>query len=110
MVYPTSTGLAVADEVTRAAAKARIRRLGAHGGTAIGRWLRLAGRLLATRPDAIGHAILLTDGRNESEPRADLDAAVAACGDRVTVDCRAIGPATGVPEWSRDELPYLAEA
>ncbi|GAA5194441.1 VWA domain-containing protein [Rugosimonospora acidiphila] len=110
MVYPSETKLAVADEQTRAAAKDRIRRLRPHGGTAIGAWLRLADRLLDTDPGAIGHALLVTDGRNETEPRAVLEAAVAACADRFTVDCWAIGARDGRHAWSGDELLMVAAA
>jgi hypothetical protein len=110
MVYPWEIKLAVADEQTRAAAKDRIRRLRPHGGTAIGSWLRLADRLLATHPGSIGHALVLTDGRNESEDRAVLEEAVAACTGRFTVDCWAIGARDGRHAWSGDELLMIAAA
>jgi hypothetical protein len=110
MVYPEDRQLAIANERTRAAARTAVRRLNAHGGTAIGRWLRLADELLSGRPGAIGHAIMLTDGRNESESAADLNAALAACSGRFTVDCRAIGSATGIHDWDGPELLRIAEA
>ncbi|MER7416974.1 VWA domain-containing protein [Micromonospora peucetia] len=110
MVYPGDRRLAVADETTRAAARNALRHVAPHGGTAIGTWLLLARRLLATRPDAIGHVILLTDGRNESQRPADLRAAVDDCVGRFTVDCRAIGSADGVHDWDAAELLGIAEA
>ena len=51
----------------------------AGGGTAIGTWLRLADRLLASADVAIRHGILLTDGRNEHETPEELRAALDAC-------------------------------
>ncbi|WBB71318.1 VWA domain-containing protein [Micromonospora sp. WMMD1128] len=110
MVFPGEERLAVADERTRAAARRALQSLSPHGGTAIGTWLRLARRLLATRPDAIGHAILLTDGRNETERPEDLRAAVGECEGHLTVDCRAIGSADGVHDWDAAELLGIAEA
>ncbi|WP_433348902.1 VWA domain-containing protein [Micromonospora sp. CA-111912] len=110
MIYPGERRLAVADEGTRAAARRAVRRASPHGGTAIGKWLLLARDLLGTRPDAIGHAILLTDGRNESQRPAELRAAVDACADRFTVDCRAIGSADGVHDWDGPELLAIADA
>lgn len=110
MVYPGDRRLAVADEATRAAARNALRHVAPHGGTAIGTWLLLARQLLATRSDAIGHVILLTDGRNESQRPADLRAAVDDCVGRFTVDCRAIGSADGVHDWDAAELLGIAEA
>ncbi|MGW4502421.1 VWA domain-containing protein [Micromonospora sp. NPDC004336] len=110
MVYPGDRRLAVADEATRAAARGALRHVAPHGGTAIGTWLSLARQLLATRPEAIGHVILLTDGRNESQRPADLRAAVEECVGRFTVDCRAVGSADGVHDWDAAELLGIAEA
>ncbi|MER7169759.1 vWA domain-containing protein, partial [Micromonospora sp. NPDC000207] len=110
MIYPGRRTLARADESTRAAAKRAVGRVAPHGGTAIGEWLLLARDLLATRADAIGHAILLTDGRNESQRACDLRAAVRACTGRFTVDCRAIGSADGVHDWDGPELLGIAGA
>lgn len=110
MIYPAEPVLAVADERTRAEARLLVRRMQPHGGTAIGRWLLLARDLLAGRPGAIGHVLLLTDGRNESQQPAELRAAVEACVDRFTVDCRAVGSADGVHDWDGAELLTVAEA
>lgn len=110
MVYPPEHRLTVADEQSRAAAKERIRRLRPHGGTAIGTWLRLADRLLATNPGSIGHVLLLTDGRNETEPMTVLAEAVDACTGRFTADCWAIGARDGRHSWSSDELLMVAAA
>ena len=67
-VYPDA-GTARADERTRAEATARVGGLQADGGTAIGTWLSAARDLADRHPDAVRHAILLTDGQNgESAP------------------------------------------
>ncbi|GAA2560114.1 VWA domain-containing protein [Winogradskya consettensis] len=110
MIYPLGREPAVADEGTRADARKAVRRATPHGGTAIGTWLRLARELVAQRPDAIGHAVLLTDGRNESEPAGELSAALEACDGAFTVDCRGIGSAEGSHDWDGDELLRIADA
>jgi Ca-activated chloride channel family protein len=91
MLYPKQSRLAVADPTTRAAAARAVDGLRANGGTAISTWLRLAKTLLAAHPDAVRHVLLFTDGRNESESRTELDAALAECAERFTCDARGIG-------------------
>lgn len=104
-VYPGGGRLAVADATTRAQAKQALRSLGAGGGTAIGTWLRLADRLLATADVAIRHGILLTDGRNEHESPEDLGAALDACAGRFTCDARGVGT-----DWEVKEVTGIASA
>jgi len=84
-------GLAVADSVTKREAIASLSGLEASGGTAIGRWLLQARDLCALRPSAIHHALLLTDGKNESEEPADFEAAIGACVGHFQCDCRGVG-------------------
>ncbi|AXX29919.1 VWA domain-containing protein [Actinosynnema pretiosum subsp. pretiosum] len=103
MVYPPDRALVPADDRTRAEAKAAARRLVAGGGTAMGAWLELASDLFDDHPDAVRHAILLTDGMN-GEPRARLDAVLARCAGRFTCDARGIGDG-----WAPDELRHVAE-
>ncbi|MFF7181539.1 VWA domain-containing protein [Streptomyces sp. NPDC008121] len=104
-VYPGNGGLAVADDSTRAQAKEALRRLTAGGGTAIGTWLRLADRLLASADVPIRHGILLTDGRNEHESPEDLRAALEACAGRFTCDARGVGT-----DWEVKEVTGIASA
>ncbi|MFJ9208397.1 VWA domain-containing protein [Streptomyces sp. NPDC102264] len=104
-VYPGNGRLAVADRQTRAQAKEALRRLGAGGGTAIGTWLRLADRLLATADVPIRHGILLTDGRNEHEAPEDLRAALDSCAGRFTCDARGVGT-----DWEVKEVTGIASA
>ncbi|KFG75480.1 VWA domain-containing protein [Streptomyces mutabilis] len=104
-VYPGDGRLAVADATTREQARQALRRLSAGGGTAIGTWLRLADRLLATADVAIRHGILLTDGRNEHESPEDLKAALDACAGRFTCDARGVGT-----DWEVKEVTGIASA
>lgn len=99
MVYPLTEELMVASDVTRAEAKTAVAQLGAIGGTAIGRWLALTDQLFTAAPDAIRHAILLTDGKNEHEAPGELERTLAACSGRFTVDCRGVGT-----DWVVSEL------
>ncbi|MFJ3643304.1 VWA domain-containing protein [Streptomyces sp. NPDC090108] len=104
-VYPGGGRLAVADATTREQARLALRRLGAGGGTAIGTWLRLAGRLLSSADVGIRHGILLTDGRNEHESPQDLRAALDDCAGRFTCDARGVGT-----DWEVKEVTAVASA
>ncbi|MBR7834615.1 VWA domain-containing protein [Actinospica durhamensis] len=105
MVFPGTEYLVPADASSRAAAKAAVARLTAGGGTAIGQWLALADRLFTGHEQAIRHAILLTDGKDEHEEPADLAAALARCEGRFTCDCRGIGT-----DWVVAELRRVSTA
>lgn len=104
-VYPGGGATAVADASTREQAKRELRKLSAGGGTAIGTWLGLADRLLASADVAIRHGILLTDGRNEHESPEDLKAALDACAGRFTCDARGVGT-----DWEVKEVTGIASA
>ncbi|GAA2256928.1 VWA domain-containing protein [Streptomyces ruber] len=104
-VYPGGGRLAVADAMTRGQAKQALRRLSAGGGTAIGTWLRLADRLLASADVAIRHGILLTDGRNEHESPEALKTTLDACAGRFTCDARGVGT-----DWEVSEVTGIASA
>ncbi|MFJ2741977.1 VWA domain-containing protein [Streptomyces sp. NPDC087440] len=104
-VYPGQGRLAVADPSTRSQAKEALRSLTAGGGTAIGTWLRLTDRLLATSEAPIRHGILLTDGRNEHESPKDLAATLEAVAGRFTCDARGVGT-----DWEVKEVTGIASA
>ncbi|MFZ3570496.1 vWA domain-containing protein [Streptomyces sp. BH097] len=104
-IYPGNGRLAVADMTTRGQAKQALRKLSAGGGTAIGTWLRLADRLLASADVSIRHGILLTDGRNEHESPEDLRASLDACAGRFTCDARGVGT-----DWEVKEVTGIASA
>jgi ribosomal protein L37E len=106
-VFPAAGGLAPVDARTRAAAKRQVMGLRPAGGTEIGRWLAAAGQLFAAQPAAgtICHAVLYTDGKNEHETAAALDAALDACTDQFLCDVRGLGD-----DWDYSELLRIAGA
>src|SRR5262249_2643149 len=73
--------------------------------TAIGRWLSLARELVALRPGALGHALLLTDGKDEDESPTELQRALEACEGAFQCDCRGVGT-----DWAVDELRRVSMA
>jgi hypothetical protein len=90
----------------RAAAKEAVSRFVADGGTAIGSWLRLAGELFDSVPQAAQrHAILLTDGQNQSEAPSDFEASIRAVTGRFQCDCRGVGS-----DWEVRELRQVSTA
>ncbi len=103
LAYPTAGRLAQASPETRRQAKRAVQSLWPEGGTAMGQWLTLARDLLASRPNAIAHAILLTDGSNESEGRDALESALTECAGRFQCDCRGVGT-----DWRVKELRMIA--
>ena len=104
MVYPSEPPLAQATPSSREEAKQAVRRLDADGGTAIGSWITLTSELLRGQP-GIRHAILLTDGRNESESAEDLDDALRRAEGVFQCDCRGVGA-----EFAVAELKKIANA
>ena len=102
VVYPFAGGMAVAGPDTRAAAARVAARLPAIGGTAIGAWLDLARRLHLSRPAAIRHTLLLTDGRNEHDAAGYLDKVLDTCAPHFTCDARGIGDG-----WDATELKKI---
>ncbi|WP_410614906.1 vWA domain-containing protein [Amycolatopsis sp. lyj-109] len=103
LVYPAEPPLAVAGERTRHEAKAAASGLIAGGGTAMSTWLDLARDLFGKTPAAIRHAVLLTDGKNESDHRGALDAALDRCRGRFACDARGIGD-----DWEPRDLQRIA--
>ncbi|HVX46860.1 MAG TPA: vWA domain-containing protein [Mycobacteriales bacterium] len=103
LIYPPQEELILATAQTRAAAIAAIDGLEADGGTAMGSWLRLARRLFADRPDATRHAILLTDGANESESGPSLESALDECEGLFVCDACGVGDG-----WDPAQLTRIA--
>jgi hypothetical protein len=94
-----------ANEATRTEAKAAVKHFDASGGTAIGSWLNAASQLFSQVEAAQRHAILLTDGKNESEHASVLDRAVEAAQGVFQCDCRGVGS-----DWDVNELRDIASA
>jgi hypothetical protein len=110
-VYPPTyaTGeppsLARADGRTRAEAVDIAKQLRPEGGTAISTWLDMARDVFAGHPEAIKLAYLLTDGRNESEPHENLEAALRRCEGVFQCDARGVGS-----DWEVAELRLITSA
>jgi hypothetical protein len=102
-VYPPAGTMAVASPQTRAEARQAVNGLRAGGGTAIGKWLTLAGQVFRTSPATLRHAILLTDGRNQHEIPQELATAVSVCDGFFTCDCRGVGT-----DWEVSELRKIS--
>ncbi|WP_345399425.1 hypothetical protein [Nonomuraea salmonea] len=94
----------MASPATRAEAERAIARLSAHGGTAIGEWIKLAGHLLTAHPSAIKHALLMTDGQNNQSDDTFADV-LAAWSGKFVVDSLGVGD-----DWVPAELRKVAEA
>ena len=104
-IFPEDGSLAVAGPRTRELAKQAVARLRPGGGTAIGVWLRLAHQVFTSHPARLRHAILLTDGNDESESSGDLDAAIKLCEGVFSCDCRGVGT-----DWRVGELRRVSAA
>jgi von Willebrand factor type A C-terminal domain/von Willebrand factor type A domain len=104
-VFPGGGSLAIADWQTRGLAKQAVAGLRSGGGTAIGKWLRLAHQLFASYPAGIRHAILLTDGKNQHETPGQLDGAISLCDGVFSCDCRGVGV-----DWEVEELRRISSA
>ncbi|TQM33041.1 vWA domain-containing protein [Nocardia bhagyanarayanae] len=105
LVFPTDEPSVPADATTRAAARRKLDKLRADGGTAMGTWLGLARQLAKKHEGAMVHAILLTDGKNEHESPESLAAEIAQSEGVFTCDCRGVGT-----DWRVDELRAIASA
>jgi von Willebrand factor type A C-terminal domain/von Willebrand factor type A domain len=105
VAYPRRGGLVRASDRTRREAFKAIGALRPVGGTAIGRWLSLASELVALRPGALGHVLLLTDGKDEDESPAELRRALEGCEGAFQCDCRGVGT-----DWAVEELRRVSTA
>lgn len=103
LIYPATPELAVAGARTRHEAKTAVSGLIAGGGTAMSQWLDLARELFDRNHTAIRHAVLLTDGKNESDRMGALDAALDRCRGEFACDARGIGD-----DWEPRDLQRIA--
>jgi hypothetical protein len=105
LVYPYRSGMVLAGDQSRRDAKEAVRHLETEGGTAIGSWIRAAIGVFGSVEAAQRHAILLTDGRDESETPEELQSALAAATGLFQCDCRGVGA-----DWEVNELRGIASA
>jgi hypothetical protein len=90
----------------RAAAHQAVSRLMAGGGTAMGTWLKLTKRIFDSVPGITQrHAILLTDGKNQSESDEALASAIREVAGAFQCDCRGVGA-----DWDVSEVRNVATA
>ncbi len=109
LAYPparTGAGMVQMNPQTRYEAQQAVSGFRSDGGTAMGTWLLLAGRLFDSIPMlAQRHAILLTDGENHNESPDQLTSSIAAVTGRFQCDCRGVGV-----DWQVAEVRRIAQA
>jgi hypothetical protein len=96
--------LSVMDQSGRLAAHHAIQRLEASGGTVMSAALNQARALFAARPGALCQAIMLTDGQNDADDHAKLEAELKACSGVFQADCRGVGT-----DWSPAQLRAISD-
>ena len=102
----SGAGMVKMDANTRYQAKQAVGQFRADGGTAMGTWLSLAGRLFESIPFLTQrHAILLTDGENHNETPEQLSRAIQGAIGRFQCDCRGVGV-----DWQVAEVRRIAQA
>lgn len=104
-VYPPDGRPVQASEATRAAAAHAIDGLQPGGETAMGSWLAHVRRIAGRHPDALTHAILLTDGKDEHETAEELGEEIGLSEGEFTCDCRGVGT-----DWRVEELRAISSA
>jgi hypothetical protein len=105
MVFPREGGMVRSSATTRRAAQEAVRHLQPGGGTAIGSWLMAAVGVFGTVEAVQRHAILLTDGKNETETPEQLRYAVQRATGLFQCDCRGVGA-----DWDVNELREISSA
>jgi hypothetical protein len=109
LAYPpvrTGTGMVRMEPRARFEAHQAISLFRSDGGTAMGTWLTLAGRLFDSVPMlAQRHAILLTDGENHNETPDQLTTAIRGVTGKFQCDCRGVGV-----DWQVAEVRRIAQA
>ena len=109
LAYPPAragAGMVRMDRQTRFEAQQAVQMFRSDGGTAMGTWLVLAGRLFDSVPMlAQKHAILLTDGENHNETPQQLTNSIQSVTGKFQCDCRGVGV-----DWQVAEVRRIAQA
>src|SRR6476646_10075464 len=108
LAYPyvrSGAGMGQMNPTTRFEALQAVAQFRSDGGTAMGTWLTLAGRLFDSVPMlAQRHAILLTDGENHNEAPEQLTNALLNVAGKFQCDCRGVGV-----DWQVAEVRRIAQ-
>jgi uncharacterized protein YegL len=99
VVYPLSP----ATESHKARADQEVRRLDAGGSTAMSTGLDMAREQFQMATGAIHQALFLTDGKNDDNDNARLDAVLARCEGVFQCDCRGVGT-----DWQVKQLQKIS--
>lgn len=92
-----------ASPANKAAADAQVRRIEAGGQTRMSDGLMAARTEFLKMPDVIHSALFLTDGKNNADDEANLDAALTQCEGVFQCDCRGVGT-----DWQVKQLQKIA--
>jgi hypothetical protein len=104
-VYPADGSATQASAATKAAAARAVDGARPEGGTAMGNWLAHVRGIAEQYPQAVTHAILLTDGKDEDETPDELQREITLSEGRFSCDCRGVGT-----DWRVDELRAISSA
>ncbi len=96
-------GLAQATPANKALADAQVKRILAGGTTRMSAGLELARQQFQQSPNAIHYVLFLTDGKNNDNDTAQLEATLAQCEGVFQCDCRGVGT-----DWQVKQLQKIS--
>lgn len=95
--------LSHASPANKASAQNAVQQLMAGGSTRMSQGLAFARQEFLRAPDAVRHALFLTDGKNAPEDEGSLHATLAICEGAFQCDCRGVGT-----DWQPSQLRRIA--
>ena len=99
LIFPLSQ----ATPANKALADAQVKRLSAGGSTRMSTGLEVARQQFLQTSNAIHYALFLTDGKNNENDEAELEATLAKCEGVFQCDCRGVGT-----DWQVKQLQKIA--
>ena len=99
----TIAPLAQATALNKAAATQQVHGITAAGGTCMSLGLQMAREMFEQMPDAGHQALFLTDGKNNEEDDAALEATLQSCMGVFQCDCRGVGT-----DWQVKQLQRIS--